>query len=253
MIDILNLDSLEVLARERLEPSLFDYIAGGAGDEWTLHENRAAWSRVQLLPRMLRGRRRTTGQYNSARNASLVSGSRRTDGIPRVVPSRGRGSDGARNGGGGHDLLREHGVEPKSRDDRRRRPGGPRWFQLYVYRDRGMTSRARRARRRRRLQRPVPDRGHAAGRASRTRSPKLAAHAGAPRARELSVVAHGAAPSRRRQGLGAGPVHRVNVGSGPHLGGRRVAAIDLATARDRQRHSRAAGRGARHRAWRGWR
>src|SRR5258706_10233387 len=55
MIDILNLDSLEPLAREKLEPSLFDYIAGGAGDEWTLHESRAAWSRVQLLPRMLRG------------------------------------------------------------------------------------------------------------------------------------------------------------------------------------------------------
>src|SRR5262245_36781901 len=55
MIDILNLDSLEALARERLDPSLFDYIAGGAGDEWTLGENRAAWSHIQLLPRMLRG------------------------------------------------------------------------------------------------------------------------------------------------------------------------------------------------------
>ena len=55
MLDILNLDSLEPLARERLDPMLFDYIAGGAADEWTLAENRAAWSRVQILPRMLRG------------------------------------------------------------------------------------------------------------------------------------------------------------------------------------------------------
>ena len=55
MLEILNLESLEVRARERLDPMLFDYIAGGAGDEWTLHENRAAWSRLQLLPRMLRG------------------------------------------------------------------------------------------------------------------------------------------------------------------------------------------------------
>ena len=55
MIDIVNLDSLEARARERLDPMLFDYIAGGAGDEWTLLENRAAWSRFQLLPRMLRG------------------------------------------------------------------------------------------------------------------------------------------------------------------------------------------------------
>ena len=55
MLDILNLESLEPRARERLDPMLFDYIAGGADDEWTLAENRAAWSRLQLLPRMLRG------------------------------------------------------------------------------------------------------------------------------------------------------------------------------------------------------
>jgi 4-hydroxymandelate oxidase len=55
MLDILNLESLEPRAQERLDPMLFDYIAGGADDEWTLAENRAAWSRLQLLPRMLRG------------------------------------------------------------------------------------------------------------------------------------------------------------------------------------------------------
>ena len=55
MLEILNLESLEPLARARLDPMLYDYIAGGAGDEWTLAENRAAWSRFQLLPRMLRG------------------------------------------------------------------------------------------------------------------------------------------------------------------------------------------------------
>ena len=55
MLDILNLDSLEPLARERLDPMLYDYIAGGAADEWTLAENRAAWSRLQIVPRMLRG------------------------------------------------------------------------------------------------------------------------------------------------------------------------------------------------------
>ena len=49
MLDILNLDSLEPLARERLDPMLFDYIAGGAADEWTLGENRAAWSRCSFF------------------------------------------------------------------------------------------------------------------------------------------------------------------------------------------------------------
>ena len=55
MLEILNLESLEPLARGRLDPMLYDYIAGGAADEWTLAENREAWSRLQLLPRMLRG------------------------------------------------------------------------------------------------------------------------------------------------------------------------------------------------------
>src|SRR5262249_25337367 len=54
-MDILNLESLEPAARDRLEPSLYDYIAGGAADEWTLRESRAAWNRWQLVPRMLRG------------------------------------------------------------------------------------------------------------------------------------------------------------------------------------------------------
>src|SRR5215467_10509040 len=55
MLDVLNLDELEARARTRLDPMLYDYIAGGAADEWTLAENRAAWNRIQLLPRMLRG------------------------------------------------------------------------------------------------------------------------------------------------------------------------------------------------------
>src|SRR3954466_14577504 len=55
MIDILNLESLEPAARDRLERSLYDYIAGGAADEWTLAENRTAWNRYTILPRMLRG------------------------------------------------------------------------------------------------------------------------------------------------------------------------------------------------------
>src|SRR5262249_26434619 len=54
-MQILNLESLEARARERLEPMLYDYIAGGAGDEWTLRETRAACSRIHRLPRMLRG------------------------------------------------------------------------------------------------------------------------------------------------------------------------------------------------------
>jgi 4-hydroxymandelate oxidase len=46
-------EDLEPLARERMQPGAFDYFAGGAGDEWTLAENRRAFERWVLRPRYL--------------------------------------------------------------------------------------------------------------------------------------------------------------------------------------------------------
>lgn len=51
----LNLDEYEALAAERLEPGPLAYYAGGANDEMTLRENRAAFQRRRLIPRVLRG------------------------------------------------------------------------------------------------------------------------------------------------------------------------------------------------------
>jgi L-lactate dehydrogenase (cytochrome) len=42
-------------ARRRLPRIAFDFIDGGAGDEWTLRENRRAMDDVTLLPRTLQG------------------------------------------------------------------------------------------------------------------------------------------------------------------------------------------------------
>ncbi|MCH7809271.1 MAG: alpha-hydroxy-acid oxidizing protein [Chloroflexi bacterium] len=48
-----NLLELEALAREKLPPQVFDFIAGAAEDEITLARNREAWQAIQLLPRVL--------------------------------------------------------------------------------------------------------------------------------------------------------------------------------------------------------
>ena len=48
-----NVDEFEALAREKLPHMVYDYYAGGAGDEWTLRENRAAFDRWVFLPRTL--------------------------------------------------------------------------------------------------------------------------------------------------------------------------------------------------------
>jgi 4-hydroxymandelate oxidase len=50
-----TVDDYEPVARERLPPDVYDFYAGGAGDEWTLAENRRAFDRWSLRPRILRG------------------------------------------------------------------------------------------------------------------------------------------------------------------------------------------------------
>jgi isopentenyl diphosphate isomerase/L-lactate dehydrogenase-like FMN-dependent dehydrogenase len=53
MSEPLNVADYERLAAERLDPGAYGYFAGGAGDEWTLSENVAAFNRWVLRPRML--------------------------------------------------------------------------------------------------------------------------------------------------------------------------------------------------------
>jgi 4-hydroxymandelate oxidase len=49
----INLWEYEQLAKANLSPMAFDYYSSGAGDEITLQDNRAAFARVKLRPRML--------------------------------------------------------------------------------------------------------------------------------------------------------------------------------------------------------
>ena len=51
--DLLNLDEYENAARAVLPQAVYDYYAGGADDEVTLRENRAAFARYALRPRVL--------------------------------------------------------------------------------------------------------------------------------------------------------------------------------------------------------
>lgn len=50
---LINLFDYEALAQARLERAAWDYYAGGSDDEITLRENRAAFARIRLCPRVL--------------------------------------------------------------------------------------------------------------------------------------------------------------------------------------------------------
>ena len=139
MLDILNLDSLEPLARERLDPKLFDYIAGGAADEWTLGENRAAWSRIQILPRMLRGvtdRSLSTTVLGTTASLPVLVPPMAFHGIchteAETATARATAAEGT--------IFCASTVSNCSLEAIAAASGeGPRWFQLYVYRDRAIT------------------------------------------------------------------------------------------------------------------
>ncbi|MGI9609526.1 MAG: alpha-hydroxy acid oxidase [Acidimicrobiia bacterium] len=56
-MDLVNLADYEMVARERLDRNAFDYYFHGANDEVTLRENRAAFDRIPLRYKVLAGLR----------------------------------------------------------------------------------------------------------------------------------------------------------------------------------------------------
>jgi len=54
-VDVLSLAELADAARERLDPVRYDYFAGGADAELTARANEEVFTRLRLLPRVLRG------------------------------------------------------------------------------------------------------------------------------------------------------------------------------------------------------
>ena len=134
-----NVIAFEQPAKERMSPMAWDYYDSGALDEITLRANRAAWDAIRLRPRILRnvGHRST---------ATTVLG-RRWDAPLMVAPmafqklghaaGEAATARGARDAGVGITLstLSTVPLETVGREA----GDAPRWFQLYVHRDRELT------------------------------------------------------------------------------------------------------------------
>jgi 4-hydroxymandelate oxidase len=133
----LNLHEYEAAARDLLPPMVWEYVAGGSGDQVTLRGNRAAFDRWRLLPRVLRGLREVS-------TATTILG--QPIALPVLIAPSGR-----------HRLCHGEGERATARAARAAGTiyslstaatlaieevapeAGPWWFQLYVYRDRGLT------------------------------------------------------------------------------------------------------------------
>lgn len=134
----INLREYEALARERMEATAFDYYASGANDELTLTENERAFDRLRLRYRVLRGiegcdlRTRLLGHELDFPVIFAPSAFQRLahpDG--ELATARAAGRLGT--------LMTLSTLSTVAVEEVVTETRAPVWFQLYVYKDRGLT------------------------------------------------------------------------------------------------------------------
>ena len=54
-MDYVNIQQMEDAAKLKLDSSIYDFYAGGAGGELTLRSNEDAFHNIKLIPRVLAG------------------------------------------------------------------------------------------------------------------------------------------------------------------------------------------------------
>ncbi|MCH8052208.1 MAG: alpha-hydroxy-acid oxidizing protein, partial [Chloroflexi bacterium] len=135
-----NLLELEALAREKLSPQVFDFIAGAAEDEITLARNRQAWGAIQLLPRVLVG-------VSTIDTSTTVLGQTMPSpvvlapvALQRLVHEDGELATARAAASHGTTMILST-MASSTIEDVAAAAEGPRWFQLYCYSDRAVTER----------------------------------------------------------------------------------------------------------------
>jgi isopentenyl diphosphate isomerase/L-lactate dehydrogenase-like FMN-dependent dehydrogenase len=138
-----TVDDFEDPARERLPADVYDYYAGGAGDEWTLRENRAAFERWILRPRMLRGI-----PYEDVDLSTELFGTPLSMPVliaPWAYQSAAH-ADGeratARAAERAGTIMVVSTTTEAFLEEVAAASAGPKWWQLYVFTDRGVTGEA---------------------------------------------------------------------------------------------------------------
>ncbi|MBL8631110.1 MAG: alpha-hydroxy-acid oxidizing protein [Rhodospirillaceae bacterium] len=136
-LNLVNLLELEQQASSVLTPGAFGYIAGGAGDEWTLHENRRAFDDTQIIPRRLAG-------FGLPDLSTTVLGAKMA--LPVIIsPMAGQGlvhvsaeAGTAKGAGLAGAVFSAPTMSNVTLEDIARATQGPKWFQLYYAKDPGL-------------------------------------------------------------------------------------------------------------------
>jgi 4-hydroxymandelate oxidase len=136
---LVSLADYERAARQAVAPAALDYIQGGAGDELTLADNTAAWMRVALRPRVLVG-------AGSCDPGIMLLGARRPHPVivaptafQRLAHPDGEIGIAQAAAATGTIMCISTLASAGAATVAEAVPGATRWFQLYVFTDRGVT------------------------------------------------------------------------------------------------------------------
>jgi 4-hydroxymandelate oxidase len=129
----------ETLAESKLEPGAFGYYAGGADDEQALAGNVAAWRQLRLRPRVL-------VDVTEVSTAATVLGTPVSmpllvapTAIQRLAHPDGEQGMARAAAAAGTVMCLSTLATATPEEVAAAAPGAPRWVQLYVFRDRGVT------------------------------------------------------------------------------------------------------------------
>ena len=137
-VEFTNLLELEDMARAKVPRATFDYIAGGAEDEVTLRRNREAFGRWALRPRVLTDvSKRDTKTVLLGERVSMPVCVAPTS-FHALVHPEGEVAT-ARGTAAAETILIASTISTKTLEEVGAAADAPRWFQLYVYRDRAVT------------------------------------------------------------------------------------------------------------------
>jgi len=139
-VPLLNVLDYEELARKKLSQPFFDYIAGGADDEVTLRRNREAFERIELKPRAL-------VDVSVIDLSTNVLGQRvempvllAPVAVQRLAHPEGELAT-ARAAATAGTIMTLSTMASASIEEVAAASDGPKWFQLYVHRDREVSKR----------------------------------------------------------------------------------------------------------------
>ena len=138
MPEPINVADYERLASERLDPGVYGYFAGGAGDERTLRENVAAFGRWQLRPEVpidVSGASAATSVLGSEVSMPLLVA---PVAFQRLVDPDGEVAMAAAAAAGTIMCLSTIATSRPS-ELAAEAPATPRWLQLYCFSRRGVT------------------------------------------------------------------------------------------------------------------